>query len=404
MVGTISKDKPPPDGGWGWLCACGGFLVHFISAAQLKAFGVFLPVLTKEFGTSNALTAWTNGIGNAVFFMLTPLSTGLCHRYSYRTVAIPGAIIAGVGMSLSYFATGLPLLYLTYGLMFGLGSALIMIPSQSSVADHFDKKRSVAIGIVLLGTGVGTLVWPILIGYLLEEFLYQRTFLICGAITFNLMVAGSLFRNFKKRPPLDSTFKSSDNNVEMTTPATTPRTWFARMRDSIKNSKPIIDKRIFTDSRIVHYCLTLFFVQVAYISVFVLLPTRGQELADSDDFSGATLVSVIGLSETISRLPWCAMWDISFLRKPTRRLAGLTIFVFFIGVLVIINPLMHSMELLVVNSAILGVATGGYVPTSFIVLVDLSGVDLYKDALAARLWFAGLASLLGPAFLGMFPT
>ncbi|XP_014663433.1 PREDICTED: monocarboxylate transporter 12-like [Priapulus caudatus] len=94
------------------------------------------------------------------------------------------------------------------------------------------------------------------------------------------------------------------------------------------------------------------------------------------------------------------MWDISFLRKPTRRLAGLTMFVFAIGVLVLLNPFMSNYKLLVINSAILGVATAGYMVTSFIVLLDLSGVDLYKDALAARLSISAIASFAGPPIVG----
>ncbi|XP_014666855.1 PREDICTED: monocarboxylate transporter 12-like [Priapulus caudatus] len=300
-------------------------------------------------------------------------------------------------MSLTYFAKGLPLLYLTYGLMFGLGSSLEMIPSQASTAEHFLKRRSMSIGIILLGTGVGTLVWPILIEYLLEEYLYQGTFLICGAISFNLLVAASLFRNFKKRPPSDSHTKETYNNVEMSpTSASEPQSCFARMRNSIKNSKPILDKRIFTDSCTFVYCMTLFFAQIAYQSIFILLPTRGEEIADSEGFSGATLVSIIGLSETIFRLPLSSMWDISFMRKPTRRLAGLTGFIFGIGFFVIMYPLMRTTQLQIINSALLGVVTSGYMVTSFIVLMDMSGVDLYKDGLALLLTCGGLASLVGP--------
>ncbi|XP_014666854.1 PREDICTED: monocarboxylate transporter 12-like [Priapulus caudatus] len=139
-------------------------------------------------------------------------------------------------MSLAYFAKGLPVLYLTYGLMFGLGSSLNTIPGQASTAEHFVKKRSTSIGVILLGTGVGTLVWPILIEYLLEEYLYQGTFLICGAISFNLLVAASLFRNFKKRPPLDSCVAETSNNVETSASASKPPSCFARIQNSIKNS------------------------------------------------------------------------------------------------------------------------------------------------------------------------
>ncbi|XP_014666859.1 PREDICTED: monocarboxylate transporter 12-like [Priapulus caudatus] len=395
--------KSPPDGGWGWLCALGGFMLHFVAVAQLKAFGVLLPVLTEEYGTSNALTAWANGIANAAQLMLTPLATALCHRYSYRTVAIPGAIIAGVGMSLSYFATGLPFLYVTYGLMFGLGSSLVVIPSMSSTAEHFDRKSSIALGFCLLGTGVGTFIWPLILEYLLEEFSYQEAFLICGAITFNLLVAAGLFRNLNPKTSLDSSdveIKISD--VEISKGAVTqavPGTVTKKPRNSILN-KPILDKRILTDTSTILFCVIVFFVQIAYQSIFILLPTRGEEIADGDGFSAATLVAIIGLSETIFRLPLSSMWDISFLRQPSRRLVGITVFVFVMGVLVLLNPFMSNYKLLVINSAILGVATAGYMVTSFIVLLDLSGVDLYKDALALRLFASGLSGIIGPLITG----
>ncbi|RPD82855.1 MFS general substrate transporter [Lentinus tigrinus ALCF2SS1-7] len=75
-----------------------------------------------------------------------------------KLISLSGAFIMSVGIFLASFCTQLWQLYLTQGLLYGIGSSMYYFPLMSLTPAYFDRNRGAAMGIVLAGAGVGGLV------------------------------------------------------------------------------------------------------------------------------------------------------------------------------------------------------------------------------------------------------
>lgn len=63
----------------------------------------------------------------------------------------------------------LPMLFLTYGAMFGGGSSLCYTPSLAILGHYFRKHMGLVNGFVTAGSSVFTIIMPILLKYLISE-------------------------------------------------------------------------------------------------------------------------------------------------------------------------------------------------------------------------------------------
>ena len=85
----------------------------------------------------------------------------------------------------------------TLGVGFGLGLAICYTPAVAAVQPWFDRNRGVASGIALSGTGLGTLLMPLLARWLIEDEGWRVALILIG-----LGVAGFGFlaSNWIRRP------------------------------------------------------------------------------------------------------------------------------------------------------------------------------------------------------------
>ena len=93
-----------------------------------------------------------------------------------------GALMMGLGVMLTGLIGEIWHLYLTYGLLFGLGGGTQETPPSSIITRFFIKKRGMVLGIATAGIGVGTLVLAPLIQSLINSFGWRWACLITGSI------------------------------------------------------------------------------------------------------------------------------------------------------------------------------------------------------------------------------
>ena len=107
-----------------------------------------------------------------------PVVSALCNRFGYRSIVVVGGFLGFIGLSCSSLAPSIDVLYLTIGVLCGLAFGMVWMPFLVSVGFYFEKRRALATGIVLCGTGVGTFVFAPLTAWLLEIYGLRGTFLI----------------------------------------------------------------------------------------------------------------------------------------------------------------------------------------------------------------------------------
>ncbi|CAH0750659.1 unnamed protein product [Diatraea saccharalis] len=185
----------PPDGGFGWVVVFASFLVNLIADGITFSFGVFFPHFLEYFGEGKGKTAWIAGIFMAMPLLSGPIASFLTDRYGCRRMTIFGSILATLGFVISAFVDSMETLFLTFGIMAGFGLSLCYVAAVVIVAYYFDKKRSLATGISVCGSGIGTFIFAPLTYVLLDEYGWRGTTLILAGLFLNIAVCGLLFRD-----------------------------------------------------------------------------------------------------------------------------------------------------------------------------------------------------------------
>lgn len=204
MTGHVAKRRdddddnysgpPPPDGGWGWVVVFGSFMIHIVTDGVTYSFGVFYDEFLGYFNEGKAATSWILSILVGVTLCSGPISSSFVNRWGCRPVTIAGAILASICLVISMWAQNIVTLYITIGLGAGFGFGLIYLPAIVSVTMYFEKKRSLATGIAVCGSGFGTFIFAPVSNKLIVEYGWRGATLIIAGFVLKCMVFGALFR------------------------------------------------------------------------------------------------------------------------------------------------------------------------------------------------------------------
>nr|XP_019558338.2 LOW QUALITY PROTEIN: monocarboxylate transporter 5-like [Aedes albopictus] len=197
----LMKEEPPttsvivpPDGGWGWLVMIASFLCNTVVDGIVFSAGMFQDPIRLDFGVGKAEVALVSSLLSGFYLLTGPFVSALANRWGFRPVTILGAVIASIGFGLSYYGTSLGYLYVTYGIIGGIGFCFIYVPSVITVGYYFEKWRALATGIALCGSGVGTFVFAPLSAMLIEKFGWRGALLAQAAIILLCALFGCIFR------------------------------------------------------------------------------------------------------------------------------------------------------------------------------------------------------------------
>jgi MFS family permease len=185
---------PPPDGGYGWVVVFASFMCNMIVDGIAYTFGIILPQMMNYYDSTKGKTAWVGSLLSGMYLSVGPLVSALTNKFGCRAVCVAGSVISTVAFVLSIFCTSVNWLMLVYGFIGGIGFGLIYLPAVVCVGYYFETKRSLATGIAVCGSGVGTFAFAPLATYLLEEYGWRGTNLILAGFIFNCMIFGALMR------------------------------------------------------------------------------------------------------------------------------------------------------------------------------------------------------------------
>src|SRR5580700_1858920 len=162
-----------------WIAVAGVFLQMALGAAY--AWSVFRIPLSKEFGWSITEVTWTFLI-SWFFLGLSAYAGGLLMKRKHpRVVAMTAGLLWGGGVFLASFAANkLWMLYLTYGLIGGIGLGIGYIVPVAVLVKWFPERRGLITGIAVGGFGAGSLIAAPLAGRLMQSVGLMPTFAYLG--------------------------------------------------------------------------------------------------------------------------------------------------------------------------------------------------------------------------------
>uniref|UniRef100_A0A1B6DDB5 Major facilitator superfamily (MFS) profile domain-containing protein n=1 Tax=Clastoptera arizonana TaxID=38151 RepID=A0A1B6DDB5_9HEMI len=190
------ESKPKvPDGGWGWMVVLASFTICLIADGISMSFGLLYSEFLNHFGASKSATSWIGSLFMAVPLLAGPIGSALVDKYGCRWMTILGGVISGVAFILSSFCNSIFTMYLTFGIMAGLGLGFCFVTAVVSIAYWFDKKRTLATSLGACGTGMGTLLYAPMTQYFIKEYGWRGTVLLLAGTFFNMCVCGAIMRD-----------------------------------------------------------------------------------------------------------------------------------------------------------------------------------------------------------------
>ncbi|XP_015275786.1 PREDICTED: monocarboxylate transporter 11-like [Gekko japonicus] len=186
--------EEPPDGGWGWLIVLSGFLANSLTYGVLRSLGILFEDLVEAFDASAAQISWVTAIALATEQFASPIGTAASKRYGSRPVVMAGGFLSSLGILWASFSTSLLQLYLTLGFLTGFGWALAFAPVMGTLSRYFSSRRSVAMGLALMGNGLSSFALSPLLRLLAESLAWRGALLVTSALVLHLVVCGALLR------------------------------------------------------------------------------------------------------------------------------------------------------------------------------------------------------------------
>ncbi|XP_060073573.1 monocarboxylate transporter 14-like [Ylistrum balloti] len=202
----------PPDGGWGWVIVLASFMCNVIVDGIGYAYGVLLPEFAEFFNAPRSKVSLVGSLLCGVYLLAGPIVSGLTNKFGCRKVTIVGSVIAAIGFIIGSFSPSLNVLIVSYGFLGGFGFGLIYLPSIVSVGYYFEKKRALATGIAVCGSGVGTFIFSPGNNALLAAYDWRGLLLIHSAIILQCAVCGMLMRPLE--PEKKKKVRVSDKNID----------------------------------------------------------------------------------------------------------------------------------------------------------------------------------------------
>ncbi|KAJ2747265.1 hypothetical protein GGI20_000690 [Coemansia sp. BCRC 34301] len=151
-----ATDKSP-DSPYAWMVIFACLVSLMLSIGINDAYGVYQQhyQLTEFPNASTGVISW---IGTTQFLVMCIggiLSGFLCEHFDTRAMNAVGAIIMGVALIAGSFCKSVGMLMLTQGFLYGVGASFPFVAGTSIPAQWFTKRRGLATGIALSGSGLG---------------------------------------------------------------------------------------------------------------------------------------------------------------------------------------------------------------------------------------------------------
>lgn len=198
----ISIGTPPPDGGYGWVCTVAAATINAHSWGFNSAYAIFLAHYLKYNtfpGATPLQYALVGSLSLTCLMLTSPVATFAVGKVGIRATMMCGVLLETASLLLASWSSRIWHLFLTQGLVFGVGLGLLFIPVAAVVPQWFTSKRSLASGISMAGAGLGSAVYSLAAAAMIRNLGLRLTYRILGSIAFVVNMSCTLLIKDRSR-------------------------------------------------------------------------------------------------------------------------------------------------------------------------------------------------------------
>ena len=357
-----------------WLIALSAIGIH-ICIGSVYAWSVLTKPIMQAMGFTLKETTWTFSI--AILFL--GLSAGFLgdyvEKYGPRKSGLTSTCFFGLGMfgtALALHLNSLPLLYLFYGVIGGIGLGTGYITPVSTLVKWFPNNRGFATGLAIMGFGFASLIAGPLMQILVAKYGLVQNFIILGCVYMVIMAASALYLE----PPKASNGGPSGINVKSILPDTQFTAKEARKTWQF-------------------YALWwIFFTNITCgIGLLAVASPMAQEVVKMTPMAAASMVGIIGLINGLGRIFWSTISD--YLGRST------VYVVFFLIQIFAFYALAETSSAFIFQLIVFGIIScyGGGFSCMPAFLSDLFGTKELSAIHGKILTAWGMAGIAGPLLL-----
>lgn len=358
-----------------WGIAAAGFLMQMALGA-VYAWSVFRTPLTERFHWSISQVTLTFTISIFVLGVSAFFGGLWLNKSGPRIVALTGGFLYGLGVFLASFsANNLYWLYLSYGVIGGIGLGFGYIVPVAVLVKWFPDKRGLITGIAVGGFGAGALVTAPAATRLIQSVGVLQTFAYLGiAYLIVTMATGAFMRN----PPAGWQPEGWKPSASLAAQRAT-RDYI--LGDALKTWQWWA------------LWLLLFLNTSAGISLISQEAPIFRELAKVSAIDAGVMVGIVSIGNAVGRIFWAAISD-----AITRRWTFAVMFLLQIGLFLAL-PGIASASLLAVVSFVILMCYGGGFGTMPAFAADYFGSKNVGPIYGLMLTAWGFASAFGPLLI-----
>ncbi len=182
-----------------WIAAAA--VIMQLCLGTVYAWSIFKKPMMTSNGWSETVTQGAFMIYAVMFAVSVAAGGALVDRKGPRLVGFIGAVLFGSGLILAGYANAvqsIPLLYVAYGLIAGLGGGFGYVTPVTTLIRWFPDKRGLVTGLAVMGYGLGSFVMGNVGPSLILSLGVARVFFLWGAVSL-LLVSGAML--FLHNPP-----------------------------------------------------------------------------------------------------------------------------------------------------------------------------------------------------------
>lgn len=335
------------------------------------AWSVFLNPLTAEFGWSKTEVSVTFTIFLVIY------SVGMIFGGRWQDSAGPsrvtavGGTLLGLGYLLASGVDTLWGLYLSYGLLGGMGVGIAYSCPIFTSLKWFPDKRGVATGFAVAGFGAGALLAAPLATKIILAWGWRQAFLTLGIAFFFLVLAGS---RFLVNPPH----------------GWTPAGWTPPQTDQKQNTRDFERREVLSTHQFWLLWIMFSFGTSAGLMVIGHLAAFMRETGLSAQ-TAALAVGVLAILNGTGRIAWGLISD------RIGRLQSLKVTFLVIGLTMLAFPHLNSAAAFLLAAAAVGLGFGGFLALFPALTADYFGTKNVGGNYGLLFTAYGVGGLVGPS-------